>query len=388
MSGDADTPRSFAVVTGGGTAGHVLPALAIVAAIESEGIARESVHYVGAQRGIEARMLPSTGIPHTLLDVVGLQRRVDRAAVRTNLSFPLRLVRAVRRAGRLLDELSPRVVVSVGGYASLPAVLAARRRRIPVVVVVYDRTPGRSSRLTARFAAATAVAFEDLALPRQRLTGAPVRSEILALDRATGRDAARSRLGLPIDRFVVGVIGGSQGSGLLNDAVASLVEARRDDDGLAVRHVVGERFLEQVVAGSSAAAMSGMTGEGTPPRGILYQVIGYEEHMDDVYAAVDVLIGRGGASTVAEVAVTGTPSILVPWSGAADDHQRANVDWLASAGACVLLAESDIGRLGDVIDELRHDDQRRTALAVAAHERGSLHRSGALASLVMEVARS
>ena len=133
---------AFAVITGGGTAGHVLPALAIAEELEERGHPAESLHYVGAQRGIETRLLPGTPYPHTFLDVVGVQRR----AVRANVSFLPRLVRVVGAAQRLLGELRPGVVVSVGGYASLPAVLAARRLRIPVVVVSFDRVPGTGQR--------------------------------------------------------------------------------------------------------------------------------------------------------------------------------------------------------------------------------------------------
>lgn len=362
---------AYAVVAGGGTAGHVLPALAVAEALGQRG---HRVHYVGARRGIETRLVPPTGLPHTFFEVVGVQRRLDAAAWATNLRFLPFQALAYRDARRLLAQLQPKVVVSVGGYASLPAVLAARRLRIPVVVVSYDRRPGRASAVTARFAAACAVAFPDSTLPNARVTGAPVRAAILGVDRVRDRAAARARLGLPEDRFAVAVTGGSQGSGALNAAIASWVEAHRSDRGLAVRHIVGERFLAE-----AAAPIDGADG-------ILYQVTGYESEMADVYAAVDVLVGRGGASTVAEVAVTGTPAVLVPWAAAADDHQTGNVRWLADAEAAVLLPEAELDRLGKVLDDLRQHEPRRAALGAAAARLGSLHRSGALADLIEEVA--
>src|SRR5690606_1191640 len=137
----------------------------------------------------------------------------------------------------------PKVVVSVGGYASMPAVLAARRLGIPTVVVSFDRTPGRASALTARRAAACAVAFPDSPLPRATVTGAPVRQAVLDVDRDRDRQLARAALGLPPDRFVVAVMGGSQGSGVLNEAVGRLLDRVAADAGLAIRHAVGERFL-------------------------------------------------------------------------------------------------------------------------------------------------
>jgi UDP-N-acetylglucosamine--N-acetylmuramyl-(pentapeptide) pyrophosphoryl-undecaprenol N-acetylglucosamine transferase len=352
----------------------VLPALAIAEALVDHGREPSAIHYVGATRGIEVGLLPATPFPHTFLDVVGVQRELNVANVRRNLAVVPKLVAATRAARRLLGALGPQVVVSVGGYASLPCVLAARRLRIPIVVVSYDRRPGRASVLAARFATASAVAFTDSPLPRATVTGAPVRRTILSVDRARDRDQARRRLGLPPDRFVVAVTGGSQGSRVLNDAVAAFVDAHADDTGLAVRQVVGARFAA-----------------GAPPSrdgadGVLHQIVGYEEHVEDLYAATDVLVGRGGAGTVAEVAVTGTPAVLVPWSGAAEDHQTLNVRWLADQGAAVLLAEDAVGRLDGVLGELRARPDRVAALGERAYEAGALHRRGTLVEVIEAVA--
>ncbi|MEX2628098.1 MAG: glycosyltransferase [Ilumatobacteraceae bacterium] len=298
----------------------------------------------------------------------------QRRLTRRNLGFVPKLLRARREAVALMRGLRPRVVVSVGGYASMPAVLAARRLGVPVVVVSYDRVPGRASALSARRAAACAVAFEDSPLPRAHVTGAPVRQAVLDVDRRADRDAARARLGLPSDRFVVAVMGGSQGSGVLNAAVRGYVDAHRDDTGLAVRHAVGERFL----------------GAAAPPRdgadGVLYQPLGYEPAMHHVYAAADVLVGRGGAGTVHEVAVTGVPAVLVPWAGAAEDHQRENVAWLADRGGAVMLAEAELDRLADVLERLRHDPAERERRSSTARSMGEVHRGGAVARLVESVA--
>ena len=362
--------NTFAVVTGGGTAGHVLPALAVAEALVASGHDPEEVHYIGCERGIETRLLPETAYPHTFYDVVGFQRSLSRR----NLGFVPKMWRARRDAIALLRGLRPKVVVSVGGYASMPAVFAARKLDIPVVVVSYDRTPGRASRLSARKAAACAVAFENSSLPNATVTGAPVRQEILRMDRVADRDAAREQLGVPLDRFMVAVMGGSLGSGVLNGEIHDYLARHERDQTLAVRQVAGERFVDDI------------EDFGTVVNGVIHQVIGYEADMAAVYAAADLLIGRGGASTVHEVAVTGIPSILVPWAGAADDHQTDNVKWLSEVGGAVLLAESDIGHLGVEIDNVRNDDAARDALSAAAHARGDIHRSGALAELIEHVA--
>ena len=368
-SSRATTGGVYAVVTGGGTSGHVVPALAVADALVAAGHDSSTIRYVGAERGVETRLLPSTPYPHDFLDVVGAQRRLTRS----NLAFVPKMMRGTRTATRLLRAWKPRVVVSVGGYASMPSVFAARRLGIPIVVVSYDRTPGRASRLAARSAAACAVAFENSPLPRAELTGAPVRQAILDVDRAnvTRRHAARQALGLDPDRFVVAVMGGSLGSGVLNDAIASYVSDRRDDADLSVRQIAGERF---------ASSVEQIVGD------VQHQVVPYEHEMATVYEACDLVIGRGGASTVHEVAVTGTPAILVPWAASADDHQTDNVAWLSEVGGAVLLRESELDQLGATIEALRSDDARRAELSTAASQRGAVHRSGALAGLIERVA--
>ena len=202
------------------------------------------------------------------------------------------------------------------------------------------------------------------------MTGAPVRRRILDIDRARDRDAARRELGLPPDRFVIVVTGGSLGSGALNDAVVRYVEAHRADAALAVRQVVGDRFLASVPAVPAE------------PAGVLHQVIGFDDRIELAYAATDLLIGRGGASTVAEVAVTATPAILVPWAGAAEDHQTANVRWLADQHGAVLLPEGELAFLGDAIESLRGAPAELAALSAAARAAGQVHRGTALVELI------
>jgi UDP-N-acetylglucosamine--N-acetylmuramyl-(pentapeptide) pyrophosphoryl-undecaprenol N-acetylglucosamine transferase len=362
---------TFAVVTGGGTSGHVLPALAVADALVVAGHRPETILYVGAERGVETRLLPDTEYPHTFLDVVGLQRSVTRR----NLGFLPKMTRSTRAAIKLFREDRPNVVVSVGGYASMPSVFAARRLKIPVVVISYDRTPGRASKLAARSAAACAVAFENSPLPRSTLTGAPIRQAVLEVERsAENRAAAREQLGIPDDRFMIAVMGGSLGSGVLNAAVAEYVSSHASDALLAVRQIAGERF---------ATDIEPVNPDG---RGVLHQVIAYESDMPAVYTACDLLIGRGGASTVHEVAVTGTPAILVPWVGSADNHQVDNVRWLSEIGGAVLLTEDRLGDLDGEIERLRGDVAARSSLSVAAADRGEVHRSGALAGLIERVA--
>lgn len=367
---------TFAVIAGGGTSGHVLPAIAIAESLVDSGVDLQQIYYTGAQRGIETELIPLTGIRHSFFDVVGLQRSFSAKALRNNMAFLPRLLRARRRAVALFKEELPKVVVSVGGYASLPAVLAARKLDIPIVVVSYDRIPGRSSKMTSQFAQATAVAFPSSELRRAVMTGAPVRRVIRNINRAHDRSAARRRLGISDESFFIGVIGGSLGSLMLNNAVSEFVKEFQDDSQLALRHVVGPRFMksyENPLAKSEVA--------------MTYQVVAYEENMADIYASVDLLIGRGGAGTIADVATTGVPSILIPWKGAADDHQTANVRYLSENGAAILLDEDFVARdLSKIIRELRSDSEKLQQISERAFEIGEVNRQGTIASVIQDVA--
>ena len=302
-------PGVFAVITGGGTAGHVLPALAIAEALVDAGHDPAELHYVGAQRGIETRLLPPTPYPHTLLDVVGLQRRLNR---RTCASTP-----ASRRSWPRRPGGRRRCCASCdrGSWCRSAATPACRpcsppaASDVPIVVVSYDRRPGRASPLAARLRGGLAVAFPDSPLPRAVVTGAPVRRDILAVDRAVERTEARRELGLPDDRFVVAV------------TAARWARRRSTAPWPATSPATPTTPGWPSATSSASGSCPPCPPSATARPACLHQVVGYEDRMELLYAACDLLVGRGGASTVAEVAVTGTPAVLVPWSGAAEDHQ-------------------------------------------------------------------
>ena len=366
----------YAVVTGGGTSGHVLPALAVADALVEAGHERTTVHYVGTRRGVETTLVPPTGFPHTFLEVGGLQRSVRPRDLWRNMKLPVRTWRAIGAATRLLRELQPKVVVNFGGYGSFPATWAARRLGVPYVVVSYDRRPGQVSKLMASRAAVCAVAFEGSRLPHAELTGAPVRGELVRLDRDAARAGARDALGLPADRFVIAVVCGSLGAAAVNEVVRAAVErlaARRD---LAVHHVVGPRFLE-----AAAPARDGADG-------ILYRVIGYEDRMTQLYAAADLFVTRAGAGTIAELATVGAPAIVVPWPGAAENHQVDNAKVLSNHGAAVLIEQSEftVDRLCAEIERFVAHPAELAELAERARAQGEAHRSGRLVAAVERVA--
>ncbi len=363
----------FAVVAGGGTAGHVIPAVALLEQFRELGWRADELGYVGSLRGPESRLVAPLGVAMQLLAVDGLQRSLKPRAVLRSLLAGVLLVRAVRDVRRRFERDRPQVVVSVGGFASLPATIAARRCRIPVVTVSYDAVPGLATRRQARNSVCSVVAHPDSPLPRARVAGAPVRSALRHLDVATRRDDARRRLGLPADRTVVTVVGGSLGSRILNEATRQCVESLRDRTDLAVVHLCGTRYAADEMPTLPTGA------------GIAYRRIEYVDDMSDVWAATDVVVCRAGASTIAEIATIGVAAIVVPWSGAAGDHQTLNARALERDAAAIVCAERDVvAALPGLVASLVDDGSRRHDLASRARGLGALHRTTSIADVIID----
>ena len=368
--GEDRSRRVWAVVAGGGTGGHTVPALAIAGALVERGHPREGIHFVGSARGIERRMVPDAGFSITLLPGRGIARRltVDNVGALAGLVF------AALRAVVLLRRLRPAVVISVGGYASVACAAAAIMLRIPLVVAEQNAAPGLANRLAGRFARACAVSFPGTPLPRSVVTGNPVRREIISVDRsAGGRLEAKKQLGIPADRTVIAVTGGSLGAKRVNESTLRLVELWLDRSDIAIRHVVGERDYEWV-AGSVRPA---------GPGGLFYQLVRFEDRMDLLLAAADVAVQRAGASTVSELAVAGVPSVLVPLPGAPGDHQTLNARRLTEAGAAVLVPDAELNgeRLARELESLIGEPRRLESMAGAAKALGRPDAASAVAEL-------
>ncbi len=357
-------------MAGGGTAGHVVPAVAIARTL-TERHGPGSVELVGARRGLEARTPLVGDLPLTLLPGRGLQRRWNGEALVANARAAAEVASATVAAAAIVARRRPSVVVAVGGYASVPVAMAAVALGVPVVVVNVDAVPGLSNRLVAPLARACAVAAAGTALPRAVVTGAPVRPEVVAIA-GTGRRGpsgeARRALGLPEDRRVVAVVGGSLGAKRINEATLQLAARWAHRTDVAVHHVVGQRDAAWAAERRSALP----AGVGSGAGGLWYRQVAYEERMPLVYQAADVLVGRAGAMTVAELAVAGVPSVLVPLPGAPGAHQDANAAVLADAGAAVVVpdARCDGATLADVLQPLVGDPDRRRTMAEAAARLG------------------
>jgi undecaprenyldiphospho-muramoylpentapeptide beta-N-acetylglucosaminyltransferase len=368
-------------MAGGGTAGHLQPALAIAEALVDAGHRRQAIEFVGSARGQDRAVLEGRGFPFTLLPGRGLVRSLRAGDLVRNAGALAGLAVAAVRASALVARAHPRVVVSVGGYASLPASLAAVMLGVPLVLVNVDAVPGAANRLLGRFARASAVGWEGSSLPRAVVTGTPVRSEIAAVRRdPADRRVARRALGLPEDRPTVAVFGGSLGARRINAAAAGLAERWKERDDRALYHIVGRRDWEAYAAGPEAGCHGHRPGQPGPS---LVRVP-YEDRMEAVYRAADLVVGRAGAMTVAELAVAGVPSILVPLPGAPGDHQTANARVLERAGASVLLPdpECDARSLGALADRLLSDPAGLDAMGRAAAAMGRPDAAAAAAGVV------
>jgi undecaprenyldiphospho-muramoylpentapeptide beta-N-acetylglucosaminyltransferase len=386
------------VIAGGGTGGHVIPAIAIGQALVDRGQDRAGVRFVGSQRGMEARLVPAAGFDVTLLPGRGIARRLTV----DNLGAIVGLVAAAVRGAALIRRWKPAVVISVGGYASVAGALAAVVWRRPLVVAEQNAVPGVANRLAGRFAAACAVSFVGTPLPRAVVTGNPIRAEMLAVDRSdAGRATARAQLGLPLSGLVVAVAGGSLGARRINEAVLALARlwAGRDGGsprpGVAIRHVVGERDFDAMAAGWAAGSGSGGAGSGSGgaaggTAGFVYQQVRFEDRMDRLYAAADVAVQRSGAGTVFELAVAALPSVLVPLPGAPGDHQMFNARHLADAGAAVVVPDADLtaDRLAAELEALLGDPARRDGMAGAARSLARPHAAADVAALAETHARA
>lgn len=365
--------RTFALLAGGGTAGHVLPGLAVADALEARGHDPSSIRFVGSERGLERSLVPHAGFDVTLLPGRGIQRRLTLA----NVGAVWGLARAVVKGIGLVRRLRPSVVVVLGGYASVACTIGAVLWRVPIVVLEQNARAGAANRLASRFAKVCAVPFRETDLPRAVITGNPVRPEVLAVDRRSGRDRARGDLGVDRRRVLIAVVTGSLGSRRINEAVLAAVSTWSDRTDLAIHHVVGSRDWDDVQRRLPT------------PRGLQYRAVRYEDHMETVLAAADLLIGRAGGTTVAELAEVGIASLLVPLPGSPRDHQTANAAALVRVGGAILVPDSELdgARLVREVTPLVDDPRRLVEMGEAAHSLAHSDAAERVADLVERHAR-
>ena len=353
-------------MAGGGTAGHTSPLLATAEALQrlSPGVA---VTALGTPRGLETRVVPEAGLPLELISPVPLPRRPSADLLRV----PGRLRTAVVGALDVLDRVRPDVVVGFGGYVSVPAYLAARRRRLPLVVHEGNALPGIANKLGARLTTHVATSFPGTPLRHAAYVGLPIRRMIATLDRKALREEGRRAFGLDPDRPTLLVTGGSQGARRLNEGVAAARPALAAA-GIQVLHVAGPLGRVEVAPGAGEPA---------------YAVVPFVERMDLAYAAADLVVCRAGANTVTEVASVGLPAVFVPLP-IGNGEQALNARPVVDAGGGLLVDDTALtpAWVGATVPDLMLDPARLATMASAAA--GLIRRDAAerLARIVLDAA--
>jgi UDP-N-acetylglucosamine--N-acetylmuramyl-(pentapeptide) pyrophosphoryl-undecaprenol N-acetylglucosamine transferase len=332
-----------AILAGGGTGGHVIPALAI--AQELQKLYEAEVLFVGTARGLETKLVPAAGFPLRLVEVGAL----NRVSLATRLKTYFGLPSAILQARRILAQFAADIVIGVGGYASGPAMMAAILKRIPTLALEPNVVPGFANRVVARWISGAAVHFEETAkfFRHAEITGVPVRP---AFFQSPSRP--------PGAQPTLLVFGGSQGAHAINQAmIQSLPDLLRQAQGIYIIHQTGERDYNDAQAAYQRAGASA-------------EVHQFITDMPGFFARSDLLLCRSGASTVAEIAAAGKPAIFVPFPRAADDHQRVNAQALEQAGAAVVLEETKLDEvwLVETVSTLLGDPKRLARMSEAARK--------------------
>ena len=347
-----------AAIVGGGTGGHVIPALAIARELRERYSAE--IIFVGTGRGIETRLVPQAGFPLKLIEVGQLKNVSLTRRIKTILGVPA----AVFTCRKMFAEFKPDVVIGVGGYASGPGMMAAILMRIPTLAFEPNLVPGFANRMVARFVTAAAVHFEETKrfFRNARVTGVPVRQEFFRI---------AERKFSPAGSLLV--FGGSQGARVLNQTMIDAIP-RWKQLGIRIRHQTGERDFGRVDAAYKQA-------------GFPAEVSKFIDDMPSAFAAADLILCRSGASTVAEITAAAKPAIFVPFPRAADDHQLKNAEALEKAGAGRLIPETQLTaeRLAETLAELVGRPDTLAEMSKRARGLSHSHASEEIAQMALDL---
>lgn len=337
------------IISGGGTGGHIYPAIAIAHALKEMQPDVELL-FVGALGKMEMEKVPKAGFPIVGLPVVGLQRSLSPA----NFLFPIRLLKSLRKAAQIIKDFQPQVAVGVGGFASGPLLQMASLKGIPTLIQEQNSHAGLTNKLLARKAARICVAYPDMEkfFPKNKilLTGNPVRQDILELEGK--RNTGMEHFGLDPEKKTLFVMGGSLGAKTINESIVTNLAALAEQN-IQVVWQTGKLFIDE--ARRKIAAL-----------GLGQQIKAFEfiYEMDLAYAVADLVVSRAGALSVSEICLAGKPSILVPYPYAAEDHQTSNARALVERKAALMVADSQAGELlYDTIVKLTNDPSLREELS-------------------------
>ena len=362
------------ILSGGGTAGHINPALALAEVLADRGC---DVVFAGTPQGVEARLVPQAGLPFRAFEAAGF----DRARPASLVKGVSKIAKSTREAKRWFASERPDVVVGFGGYVSIPVARAAESLGVPVVVHEQNSVMGMANKYLAKRAVAVCVTYAQSApagveASRVHVTGNPVRRSVIASSRAEGR----VMLDVPDDALMLLVFGGSLGARHLNEAIAQMRDELLARDDVCVVHITGPKELDAV---RDALALS-------PAEEERWQVMGYQDRMGETLAAADVIVSRAGATSLAEISARAIPALLVPSPHATADHQTTNARAYVDAGCALMMPDAEVGTeaFRDQVRRLLDDAALRASMTEAARAQGTAGAAAKLADVVLAAAGS
>ncbi|MDX1657257.1 MAG: undecaprenyldiphospho-muramoylpentapeptide beta-N-acetylglucosaminyltransferase [Nitriliruptorales bacterium] len=371
--------RRAVLFAGGGTAGHVFPALAVARAITDLAPDVEPV-FVGTEDRLEGRLVPEAGYRLHHVPMLPLPRRPSL----TLLKLPFAVNRSVRKCADLVTEENAVAAVTFGGYVSFPLAWASARTHLPLVVHEQNSIPGLATRFATRWADRIAVTFPGSAdrfrhPERAAVTGNPVREEILELAPEEQRGAAREHFGLDRDRATLLVFGGSQGAQSINHATVDSYPIWQEPEELQILHAAGQRLH-----GETATMWEQAKKQGSGPS---VRCLDFIDDMALAYAAADVVVCRAGATSIAELTVLGKPALLVPYPHATHDHQLHNARAVAQAGGAAVVEDDDLDgeQIVATVEPWLLDEERRREVAEASRAFGRRDAAANVARLVLDL---
>ncbi len=346
------------IISGGGTGGHIFPAIAIANAVKNIYPASE-ILFVGALGKMEMQKVPLAGYKIIGLNISGIQRKLSLS----NLILPFKLIGAFYQANKIIRQFKPEAVVGVGGYASAAMVFMAGIKKIPVLIQEQNSFPGKTNMFLSRFASKICVAYPEMKkyFPEQKisLTGNPVRQEIEYS--SVTRNEAVDFFGLDHTKKILFVFGGSQGAKSINEGVENALPLFKDNN-VQVIWQTGESYYQRAVDAISKQELNNI------------RAFAFIEKMDMAYAAADLVVSRSGAMAIAEICIAGKPSVLIPFPFAAEDHQTKNAEVLVSNHAAILIKNHDAPTLlGEtalslLIDETTCENMVKSAKELAHYK--------------------
>ncbi|MCX7771774.1 MAG: undecaprenyldiphospho-muramoylpentapeptide beta-N-acetylglucosaminyltransferase [Clostridia bacterium] len=362
------------LISGGGTGGHVNPGLAIAKEIKKHEPDAE-ILFVGTRNGLESKLIPREGFNIEFIEVSGFRRKLSLDTLKT----VGRLLKSFGAIGKIIKEFKPDAVIGTGGYVCGPVVFSAALKKIPTLIHEQNAFPGVTNKILSHYVDTVAISFEEARAKfkgkaRISLTGNPVRSELLNLD----RERARERLKLTNNKPLVAIMGGSLGAEHINQCVITLVNEHQDEMNFNLIHSTGMKHHEKVMK------------EIKVPVKPEIRIEPYLFNMDEVFAAADLVVGRGGAITVSELTAVGVPSVIVPSPYVAENHQEHNARALERKGAAVVILQDQLTPdilLGQ-IQKLISNKDLRSKMAQDAKKMGIRNAAESLYGLLKDTMRT